>query len=276
MEKFEKLFLGKYPRRGAILSYMREALQKDEVEWSDLTTVNLMKVADVIRDNVTPNTASVYFAILSGFLGLFEDESIIPSEKFRKVLKSKKTPSQHIALTMDELLRVDAYQPESEAEQDIKTLFMRGCLTGARSSDAELLSSSNIADDMLSYVSIKTKIEVVQPAHKMLHKYLSRRAKAHSKRVQSYLVRKIAKVCGIDDEVQLFVNGKLKKGPKWQFVTMHTSRRTYCTLLAELGTPVEMISKLAGHSNSTITSKTYICLDTKKVGSAAMKFFNMK
>ena len=74
------------------------------------------------------------------------------------------------------------------------------------------------------------------------------------------------------EEVQLYVGGKLKKGQKWEFVTMHTARRTFCTILAQKDVPVEVIRTLAGHSTTNMTDR-YVCIDGKKPGVNAMAFF---
>ena len=108
----------------------------------------------------------------------------------------------------------------------------------------------------------------------MLPKYLS----APPKKIRCSVVmnRTIKEICrkvGIDDEVQLFVNGSVKRGKKYEFITEHTSRRSYCTVLALMNVPTETIAKLAGHSDSKITSSRYICIDTTKLGESAMQFF---
>ena len=87
-------------------------------------------------------------------------------------------------------------------------------------------------------------------------------------------IKDICRKIGIDEQITLFVNGKRKTAPKYKFVMEHTSRRSYCTVLSLMNVPTETIAKLAGHSNSNITSSRYICIDTKNLGSNAMNFFN--
>lgn len=275
VKSFEKEFLSEHPTKVFILKPMRDALNVAEVKWQDLTTLNLNRVKEHICSHVSPNTACWYLAVIKAFLGKYADEGIVPCKNPAAQLKAKKVPSQHIALTEEEIERFDQYEPKTDCERDAKILFMRGCYTGARSSDCKLFTPDIIHGDHISYVSVKTKTEVVQPLHRKLIKYLVvRPSKPHQSNALNAAIQRICREIGIDDEVQLYVGGKLRKGPKWQFVGLHCSRRSYCSNLALRGTPVEVIAKLAGHRNSILTSSTYIVVDTKRLNDVTMAFFN--
>ena len=275
VQSFEKEFMESNPHYAFMVEYMREAIEKDEVEWGDLTTLAMRRISERICESVSGNTACTYLAVLKAFLAHYVDEGFIPCKNPNKELKAKKLPSQHIALTETDVMKLDAYRPWSQTEQDTIILFMRGCLTGARCSDAERMTMDNIVDGSLVYVSQKTKTEVSQPVHRLLPKYLKMQpAKKHLQASLNRTIQRICKNIGMTDEVKLFVGGRMQKGPRWQFVSMHTSRRTFCTNLALRGAPVEVIAKLAGHRNSIITSSTYIVVDTKRLDNATMAFYN--
>lgn len=275
VQSFEKEFTESNPRYAFLVEYMRKALEKKEVQWSDLTTLAMRRISEYVGESVSGNTAHTYLAVLKAFLSHYADEGIIPCKSPNKELKAKKLPSQHIALSEDEVARLDAYEPWSQTERDTLILFMRGCLTGARCSDAERMTMDNIVGGSLVYVSQKTKTEVSQPVHRLLPKYLEMQpAKKHLQASLNRTIQRICKNIGMTDEVRLFVKGRMHAGPRWQFVTMHTSRRTFCSNLALRGVPVEVIAKLAGHSNSILTSSTYIVVDTKRLNDDAMAFYN--
>ncbi len=270
---FELEFSKRNPERKNILAYVRAALGVSVVKWEDLTKVNLNTVATYIKDKVSPNSAVTYLAILKGFLNHYSEEYIIPCKSYNKELTARRVPSQHIALTMEEIIMFDEYEPKTQTERDVKILFMRGCLTGMRLSDALLLTEDNIVGDTLTYVSQKTKIEVKQPVQSRLVKYVKVKPKKdHDRKVINQVIRNICKNLGMDEEVQLFVNGKLRKGPKYMFVSQHSSRRSFVTCLATNGVPIAVISKLAGHSSVSMTDR-YVCVDTNKPGVEAMAFF---
>lgn len=276
-ETWKKSFVGafiiKNPTRPQVVRMMCEALHLSTIKWEDLTKVNLATVTEYIKSVVSPNSSCTYISLIKALLNEYSEEGIIPCKNFSSVLSSKKVPSQHIALTEEELKALDAYRPKSKTELDTKIIFMRACLTGSRSSDAKNLSRKNVSNGILSYVSRKTKTEINQPVHKQLSKYLDKPHKEHLTAVLNRTIQRICKEIGMTEEVQLYVGGKLQKGQKWEFVTMHTARRTFCTILAQKDVPVEVIRTLAGHSTTTMTDR-YVCIDGKKPGVNAMTFFN--
>lgn len=270
----ESEFVTQNPEYKHILAYVRDSLGLEVVDWEHLTKVNLNIVATYIKSKVSPNSAATYIGILKGFLNRYSEEGVIPCKSYSKELIARRVPSQHIALTMDEIIRFDEYTPKTQTEKDVKILFMRGCLTGMRLSDALLLTEDNIIGDTLTYVSQKTKVEVRQPVHARLVKYVKvQPKKSHDRKVINQVIRNICKRLGMDEEVQLFVNGRLCKGPKYKFISQHSSRRSYVTCLATNGVPIAVISKLAGHSSVSMTDR-YVCIDTSKPGIKAMEFFS--
>lgn len=273
LQSFETEFQKVNPERKQIIVYIRASLCVNTVEWADMTKVNLSMIAEYIKKQVSPNSAYTYLSILKSFLNRYSEEGLIPCKSWHHELSARKVPSQHIALSWAEIEQFDDYTPKSDCEHDVKILFMRGCLTGMRLSDAELLTEDNIRDGILYYVSQKTKIEVQQPVHSRLLKYVTDKPKKqHLRAVMNRTLQKMCKNIGLCEEVQLYVNGKLSKGCKYEFITMHSSRRSYVTCLASNGVPVATISKLAGHTSTTMTDR-YICIDTKTPGQEAMDFF---
>ena len=271
---FELEFLGREPERVGVLKLMREAIGSAEVTWKDLTTLNLGRIRDNICEKMAGNSACTYLGILKAFLARYKDEDIVPCKDPGRELKARRVPSQHIALTEEEVRMIDAYTPISAVERDVKILFMRGCLTGARSSDCKKFSMDNVVGDTFTYVSQKTKTEVSMPLHSMLVKYLQAQPyKPHNRAVCNTVIQRICMRLGFDEEVTLFVGGRLQKGPKWKFCTAHTARRTLASNLALRGVPVSTIRSILGHSNEQVTSR-YIVVDTRNPGDAAMAFFN--
>ena len=272
---FEQEFTKRNPERPQILRIMREAIGVNEVRYSDLTMTNLIAVRELMLERLAQNSAQVYCAIIKAFLNNICEDVELPTMRFAKALKVKVIPSQHCCLSEEELIKFDEYVPKSETERDVKILFMRGAFSGARSSDCRVMSTDNIHDDTLSYVSIKTKVAVEQPIHLRLVKYLQMQPRKDIDRsVVNRTVQRICKSLGFTEEITLFCNGKMQTKPKYKWITMHSSRRSYVSALAVRGVPVEIIAKLAGHSNSATTSKYYVCVDIKKLDDGARGFFN--
>lgn len=258
---FESGFCSRYFEYAYLLRHLRAACGVKRVAWGDLTRVNLTRFVSRLGREYAPNTARARCAVLKAFINLWSEEVEIPCKDFAKVLRVAKVPSQHVALTEEELRRIEAYQPKTRAERDIKALAMREALTGARGCDCEKLDASNIEGNIVRYVSQKTKRLSEIPVHKLLSKYLAvRPLKEYSRTTKNLVLRNICKSCGINTPVTLFVGGETKTGPKWQFVSFHTMRRTFATIMATKGVPVTTVQKWMGHSNAMQTM-TYIAVD---------------
>lgn len=272
---FESEFTRQVEDRPQILRLMREAIGVSEVKWSDLTLTNLNAVRELMLEKLAQNSAQVYCSIIKAFLNSVCEDVKLPTLRFAKALKVKVVPSQHCCLTEDELIMFDEYKPKTRTERNVKILFMRGAFSGARSSDCRLMSTDNVHGETLSYVSKKTKVAVEQPLHSRLVKYLEMEpTKEMARSVVNRTIQRICRKLGFTEDVTLYCNGRMQTKPKYKWITMHSSRRSYVTALAVRGVPVEVIAKLAGHTSSLTTSKHYVCVDTKDVGHSAMEFFN--
>lgn len=272
---FEQEFTRRYENRVQILRLMREAIGVKEVSYSDMTLTNLENVRDLMLSRLAQNSAQVYCAIIKSFLNDVCDEVELPTLRYARALKVKRVPSQHCCLTEDELIKLDNYKPKNQIEKDVKIMFMRGAFSGARHSDCKELSADNVHDGILSYVSKKTKVGVEQPIHRRLLKYLeSNPSKEVCASTVNRVIQRICKKLGFDEQVTLYLNGKMQTRPKYEFITMHSSRRSFVTALAVRGVPIEVIAKLCGHEQSSTTSRHYVCIDTKRLGEDAISFFN--
>lgn len=264
MITFKKAFITKYPKYGTVYKHMCKALGRADVCWDDFTKVNLIKITDYINDHLAANSACTYLAQIKSVLNDYSEEHLIPCASLKGLLKGKKVPSQHVALTWDEVLKFDSYTTRSWREEDIKNLFMRECLTGARTSDAVKFSLKNIVGNNFVYVSKKTKEESVIPVTDMLRKYISRPIKVYSRKTNNETVKRICEDLGITYTVKLFVGGKEQRGKKSEFIQMHTGRRTFCSVLAREGVNIVSISKMAGHTSTAMTDR-YIVPDARQI-----------
>ena len=272
---FESYFKKRNPNYVFLISRMRAAMEVSKVTFDDITTTNLRAFKDYMEGEVSANSLNTYFAVLKATINEMVYDGLITNPHCIDVLKVKKTPSQHCCLTEEELIKFDEYKPRTQTEKDVKILFMRGAFSGARSCDCAVMSNDNASDGLLTYVSKKTKVGVTQPIHRRLQKYLNMQPrKTHARVVVNRIIQEICRRLGFTEPISLSRNGRIITKPKYEWITMHASRRSFCTSLAVRGVPVETIAKLAGHQNSSTTSKFYICMDTKQLGAEAMSFFN--
>lgn len=277
---FEQEFERRNPKRIQLIRFIREAIGVKETNWSDLTKVNLIKVADYIKDRVSPNSAKTYFAEITAFLHCYEDEGIIPCKNPSEVLKAKKVPQQNTALTEDELRLIEAYydglwlKKGHQAEKDVLTLFLIEAITGARSCDVEDISINNIENHLLSYVSKKTHTLAIIPEHCRLQQLISRKpTSVYSATTKNRTIKRVAKVVGITQPITLYYHGAMVTRPKNEFLGTHSARRTFASILSAKGVPIAEIAQYMSH-NSTQMTERYIKVDSQKASEAAMSFFN--
>lgn len=272
---FEQEFVRRNKGRAQLVRFMREAMGVKEVQWSDLTALNLDAVCVYITSKVTGNSASTYLAVIKAFLARYSEEGIIPCKNPKTVLKAKKTPSQNVFLSEEEIERIEKYVPRTDCEADVKAAFLIECYLGARRSDVLRITEENIRGGRIVYVSQKTHTECSVPIHRNLLKYLL--YKPVKERVLKVFIETIQGICkrvGIDGEVSMYYHGRQQKRPKYEFVGSHTARRSFCTNLARRGVDIYTIAALAGHGQNVMMTQRYIVTDTEKLSDETLGFFN--
>ena len=281
MIDFEESFVEKYPQRAFLLKYLHKALKKEHINWEDLTAINLTKIADYIKSKVSPNSAINYFGFLKAFLNLMSDDVELPTNKYMTILKSKRLPQQNVALTDEEIDRIyDYYQTvkhtknkKTRVEADVLNLFLLECYCGARGCDTEVFTKDNVVNDKLTYISKKTQVLATMPVHYRFLELLKEKTdKKYLNTSKNRILKRVCKKCGINDQYSLLYRGKMKKAPKYEFIGMHSGRRSFASVLSMNGASVPEIQQFMGHRSMEMTMR-YIKVDTKNASDAAMAFF---
>lgn len=274
MQTLEHEFLRRHPERPQILRFMRKALNKDEVQWSDMTRSNLMDIVAYFRKIMSPNSARTYFAIISGFLNIYIEDGIVPCKRPGDALRCKRVPSEQVVLSEEEISRIERYKPKSDVERCVKAQFLCEFYCMARASDIEQLTDDNIRDGYITYISQKTRVATSVPLHKNFMKYFHQRGSVASRMTYNRAIKRICRDCGITQEVKIYYHGKLQSRPKYEYVGSHTARRSGATALANRGVPITTICKLMNHGNNINTTMRYIISDTLALEPNALAFFN--
>lgn len=277
---FEEIFKAKNPHYEFLLSRMRCAMEVDEVTFDDITTVNLRKFKDYMDGEVSANSLKTYTAVIKAVLNECHNDGLIDNVKCLSALNVKATPQQNIALTESDIRKIEDYYdrlfmlPNHQVEKDVLTLFLIELFCGARGVDVEQMTNENIREGQLSYVSQKTKVLAVMPAHKKLQLLLSRKPKKqYSRMTKNNIVKRVCKKCGFTEPVTLFYHGKMVTKPRYELTAFHTARRSFASVLAAKGAPLAEISQFMSHSSQTMTQR-YIKVDVNNVSAASLSFFN--
>ena len=242
--------------------------------WQDLTKANLNDFRDHVAERVAQSTARTYFAVFKAILKRYEDDVDFCKE-YAEILKAKNEKPVKTYLTMKELERLEKVEIRNEYEQLVLDEFLIGAYTGMRISDAREISEENMANGCISYVSIKTGVQAVVPMKVGIAERIMRvQANESEIPLMTYnrTIRRLCKRAGITERVKVFKAGEHEKGEKWEFVSSHTARQSFCTNLSILGVPIIEISKLAGHTSTAMTER-YIVKTNVNLCDRAMKYF---
>lgn len=263
---FAGMWLWRYPKRTRAYEYFYYMIGAKEPTWYDINDATLRRyIEELRRNNLAPNSVRTICAELKAVINSAVSYNYIPSRNYQRILSVGKDASEATYLNWDELRRLHAYQPQDPIEQRVLAIFMISCLTGARHSDAERLTmeSLNTETNNIHYVSYKNGTFCLVPAHEWLPEYLP---ETHYQRLDmpnphlslyNNVLRDICKRCDINETLTFHRKGKDETGPKYEFVSSHTARRSYATNLHLAGARIEDISKTMGHADVEIT-KRYI------------------
>lgn len=255
----------------SLLRHLREC---GIVKWEDLTKANLNDFRDHVTERVASSSARTYFAVLKAILKRYEDDMDFCKD-YASILKAKNEKPIKTFLTMKELERLEQVEIKSEVEQYVLDEFLIGAYTGMRISDAREVSEENMANGYLSYVSIKTGIHAVVPLKPGVAERIKRvQASDVTVSLMGYnkAIRRLVQRAGITERVKVFKAGERLAGEKWEYVSSHTARHSFCTNLAIMGAPLHQISMLAGHTSIAMTDR-YIIKTMPELSSKTLKFF---
>lgn len=264
-------FRAKYPAHEHIIR-MFEAANLCEATWENLTKVRLQKFVDYMAERLSPNSVSQYATKFKAVLNLYSDEVVLP-RGYAKVLTPRKVASTAVYLTEEELQRLIDYTPRNQREEYVRAIFCICAFCGTRHSDALNLNESNIAGDSLQYVSVKTKIHATVPLKPIVRRYILDRPQIEvDDTTYNRIIRNICRKCGITDKVKIFKAGKECEGEKWEYVSSHTARRTFASLLYLRGVDLYTISRMIGHT-SVKTTEGYIHAELRTDSEELMGYF---
>lgn len=189
--------------------------------------------------------------------------------------KTQREDTDSIYLTSDELKKIynieftdqllidNGYDSRPQnLNRAIKSLkeerdrFLIGCFTALRHSDYSRLENANFREQLIGIWTIKKDKKVFVPMHHLLKNILKRRNNILPYPVSSQKhndqIKIIGKLAGINEDILLTKtrggNRVNTIGPKYQFITTHTARRSGATNMYLAGIDIKFIQDLLGHS----------------------------
>jgi integrase len=188
--------------------------------------------------------------------------AVHPSYKEWEILKREYPP---ITLTKDELEAIEALDLPQHLDIARDYLSLE-CRTGQRISDLRRFSKADLNNDVWSFFQkkgnrIKAKhIELPLdgfsfPALGILEKYNHELPKISEQKLNEH-IKTVCRMAGITEGIYIERWAGSRKirisGPKWEFISTHTGKKSFITIMASEGVPVSFLSLLTGTSQKTI------------------------
>ena len=216
------------------------------------------------------NTIGKQYKNLKVFMNwCFEKEYV---DRFSmKHLKSVTEEVDDVFLTEDELFLLTNLKLTNVTEKIVRDLFLIGCETALRFSDFTRLEKEHIANNEITITTKKTKRKVVIPIFGRLETILKRNnfclPKFNGNSTDFNKV--IRQVCKKAKIISDFIKSRTinrvniqEARQKWEMVSSHTCRRTFCTLNYLNGVPAITIMGVSGHKNE-LSFLRYLKIDAK-------------
>jgi integrase len=230
------------------------------------------------------NTIGKQYKNLKVFLHwCFAEQIILPFSL--KHLVTERIEVDSVYLTAEELKRLEKLELTGQLEI-CRDLFLVGCETGLRFSDFSDLQPSNIGVSQLEVRPKKTRkltskkliIPISSRLRGILDKYQGKLPNWSHHGLHNFneLIRKCSEKAEINVEqvIEYRKIGKIHEIilPKWQLISSHTCRRTFCTLKFLQGMPAHVIMKFSGHTTEK-NFLSYLKLDAEINADKYRNFF---
>jgi len=249
------------------------------LNWADISVNTFKCFRDYLTTvkNYAINNTAKHVDNFRQFLREAKDEKFVFDYS---ILTNKK-----ITVAREEAINVALSEEELKGIEDLKLagikdkvrdLFLVSCWTGLRISDFNNIKSYNIKHrkdgDYLEIFQRKTGGKVIIPCFEIVRDILKKwndiLPTVSDQKINMH-IKEICKEAKINEEVekQQTKGGKkiITVSEKWEFVTAHTGRRSFCTNMVKRGYPLKAIMQISGHKKENVFLK-YVVLTPMEYG----------
>lgn len=180
---------------------------------------------------------------------------------------------------IDAMYKLDlAHKPHLDRARDV---FIIGCKTGLRYSDMYSIQNHNIAGDLIRLKTYKGVINATIPilteTRSILSKYNNQLPKRISNQKLNEYIKEVGKLAGLNNEERKSIirgtGEEVKFLPKYQLISSHTARRSFCTNMYNDDVPIMAICAMTGHKTETEFLK-YLKVDKGDHALRVLKMMN--
>ncbi|WP_241311498.1 site-specific integrase [Chryseobacterium arthrosphaerae] len=233
---------------------------KKEIYFSDINEkfINDYKQYMLYTLGNNENTSSKSLRVLRTFVNISIRFGYIKTNPFQYT-SIKKVDGKRDFLSIEELNTLTEYYLKDDfsepIQKEILSYFLFACYTGLRYSDLKSFSEDSIINDSIHLRMHKTGYLVNIPLSKKAKSFIPEKPfsenyifKVYCNKVTNRVLKKIGTTLGL--------NKKL---------TCHVARHTFATVSISLGIPIEVVSKLLGHTNIRTTQVYAKIVDNVKI-----------
>lgn len=234
---------------------------KFKIEFENIDMTFYKKFVDylTIKLKLAPNTIGKLITNLKVYLREALEEGLTTNNIFtHRKFKSISFKSDTVYLTTDEIKALQELNLSGDPRYErVRDMFVVGCYTGLRHSDLSKIKPENINDGMIDMVQTKTGRQIIIPMVSdvvtILEKYNNALPGISNQKYNEYLYE-VCKKCEIlEKEITIHeIKGGKKVThikPKYEFISSHTARRTFCTNEFKAGDlEISEIMALSGHT----------------------------
>lgn len=164
-----------------------------------------------------------------------------------------------------------------------RDLLIIGCETGLRFSDFIMLKSAHIKGNFIWKKTKKTHQQVVIPISDLLQKVLDKYENSPPNNISNPVfnryIKKVGDIAKIHEEVIIVRkkgNSKVEEVYyKYELITSHTCRRSFCTNQFYKGMPSLLIRKISGHRTEASFLK-YIKVNEEAAARKMLEYWNQE
>lgn len=229
------------------------------------------------------NSAYKIIGLLKIFLNWANDRGINKKLNFRKFkIKEDKVDIVSLsAIELDKLYNLDLNNNPRLGR--VRDLFLFGCYTGGRFSDLTKIEWEDIKDNVW-YLRVKKTRDVIEiplldEAVEIIDKYKDQSTplpRISNQKLNLYL-KELCAFAKLNDPVKIVryrgSEALTIEGPKHEFVSVHTARRTFITQSLLRGMKSEIVMSISGHKNFR-TFKKYLDITRKDKSEELKKAWN--
>jgi integrase len=239
-----------------------EERTKRKIEFSDVNQDLIDEFSHFLIDDLSmsKNSHSKYMMVFLQIIKYAIKKNLFPSSVLVDMkFYTSREETDNIYLNKSEIqLLMDLKDFKSKTEEEVRDMFVVGCYTGLRFSDFSQIKTENIIDGVLHVYQKKTKQRVQIPIHvnvqKIIDKYggrfplvptnqeFNRTLKDIGMRVPEFHVPFAKQITRNRRKV-------VEETKKWENLTTHTARRSFCTNMYLMGAPVITIMAISGHKS---------------------------